>query len=213
MITVLALTLGLGLSPAEPVCRVTDSRVTEISGLTATETGYAVVTPGGREMFLLDRDCRVTGTAALPDRPVDVRDLARQTVPGLGDVTGGALSPDGRYVVLRTGTEAFEYDVVLGDVAKSLAEGTPRVIALDGGPGGVIAYSADGTRLLTVSGQSEIKSFPVPVRGTEPSVAYSSDILLAEEMPSRTTVIAAAAGGVLAVAAMLVFLVRRFKAS
>jgi hypothetical protein len=67
-------------------------------------------------------------------------------------VTGGATSPDGGKVVLRTYADAFEWDVEGGDIVASLTNGKPRITPLPDEPWGeAIAYSADGKTFLTVS--------------------------------------------------------------
>jgi hypothetical protein len=67
-------------------------------------------------------------------------------------VTGGANHPDGDRVVLRTYTDAFEFDVEGGDITGAITDGTPRVTPLPGEPmGEAITYSADGEHFLTVS--------------------------------------------------------------
>lgn len=65
-------------------------------------------------------------------------------------VTGGDISPDGRFVVIRTYREAWEFDVPARP--EKWAHRTPRRIRL--APelqGEAIAYSADGTFLITTS--------------------------------------------------------------
>jgi hypothetical protein len=67
-------------------------------------------------------------------------------------VTGGAVSPDGKKIVLRTYSDAYEWDVVGGDIAKTLTTGTPRITPLpDEEQGEAITYSHDGKYFLTVS--------------------------------------------------------------
>ena len=67
-------------------------------------------------------------------------------------VTGGATSPDGSRVVLRTYTDAFEWDVTDGDVVTALTTGTPRVTPLPDEPlGEAISYTSDGKLFVTVS--------------------------------------------------------------
>ncbi|MFG2054556.1 hypothetical protein ACGFI9_11065 [Micromonospora sp. NPDC048930] len=70
-------------SPAggSPVCRVRDSRLTEISGMAATDTGFVVVNDGAdeasrRRIFFLDSHCRVVRALRYPSRPRDTEDLA-----------------------------------------------------------------------------------------------------------------------------------------
>ncbi len=72
--------------------------------------------------------------------------------PGRLAVTGGAVSPDGKKVVLRTYSDAYEWDVVGGDIAKTLTTGTPRITPLPNeDQGEAITYSHDGKYFLTVS--------------------------------------------------------------
>jgi hypothetical protein len=69
-------------------------------------------------------------------------------------VTGGANSPDGTRVVLRTYADAFEFPVAGGDVVRAITTGTPRVIPLPDEPQGEsVSYDQDGVSLLTVSEQ------------------------------------------------------------
>jgi hypothetical protein len=69
-------------------------------------------------------------------------------------VTAGANSPDGRKVVLRTYTTAYEWDVYGGDVVGAITRGRPRATSLLGEPGGeAIAYNRSGTAFYTVCDQ------------------------------------------------------------
>ena len=72
----------------------------------------------------------------------------------LGDVvlrrliTGGDISPDGRRVVLRTYTDAYEWKVERKDVAGAF-RGEPAVVPVPAAPGGeAIAYDRRGRSLL-----------------------------------------------------------------
>jgi hypothetical protein len=88
ILMVVAVTLlGLGVAvpanaaAAQRVCRVGDSRLTEISGMAATQDGYVVVNdgaddPAGRRIFFLNKRCKVVRTVAYPSRPRDTEDLA-----------------------------------------------------------------------------------------------------------------------------------------
>lgn len=72
--------------------------------------------------------------------------LARQVV------TGGANSPDGSRVVLRTLTDAFEFEVTDGDVVAAISSAEPTITPLPDEPQGeAIDYSPDGEYFLTVS--------------------------------------------------------------
>jgi hypothetical protein len=65
-------------------------------------------------------------------------------------VTGGAVSPDGRTVVLRTYTDAYVWAAPDGDVAAALSGGDRRRIPLPPtAQGEGVTFSADGRSLLT----------------------------------------------------------------
>jgi len=273
----LALPAPAAAAERRRVCQVRDGRLTELSGLAATGSGYVVVNDGSdlashRKIFYLDASCAVVRTVSYPSRPRDTEDLGiardgtlwvadigdndaeRGTValwrlaPGakapvlyrlsypdgphdaealllapsgtpiivtktvgaggvyvpvgplaagratplrrVGEValpvtttsnpfsfagrlviTGGAVSPDGRFAVLRTYADAFEFDVSGGDVVAAVTTGRPRPVALPDEPQGEsVAYTADGTALLTVSEGSDpaILRYPRPDR---PAVA------------------------------------------
>jgi hypothetical protein len=70
---------------------------------------------------------------------------------GRATVTGAARSPDGKRITLRTYADAFEWDLVDGDVVKTLTTTQPRVTALADPFGEAIAYTPDGTSFVTVS--------------------------------------------------------------
>src|SRR5690606_6798547 len=68
-------------------------------------------------------------------------------------VTGAAKSPDGSKVVIRTVSDAYEFEVGAdGDIVKAITEGTPLVTRLpgEGSNSGAIAYSLDGESFLTL---------------------------------------------------------------
>jgi len=74
------------------------------------------------------------------------------SIPGRLVITGGAVSPDGKHVALRTYADAFEFDVTGGNVVGAITRGRPRQIPLPNEPQGEsVAYTTDGTALLTVS--------------------------------------------------------------
>ncbi|GAA2625423.1 hypothetical protein [Paractinoplanes durhamensis] len=69
---------------AQQVCKAGDKRLTELSGLAATGTGYVVVNDGSdegshRKIFYLDRKCKVVRTLSYPSRPRDTEDLGLAT--------------------------------------------------------------------------------------------------------------------------------------
>ncbi len=68
------------------------------------------------------------------------------------EVTGGAVSPDGKKVVLRTYTDAYEWDISSKGIASTLTSSQPRRTALAGEPRGeAISYNRDGSKFLTAS--------------------------------------------------------------
>ncbi|WP_232323451.1 esterase-like activity of phytase family protein [Catenuloplanes japonicus] len=141
--------------------------------------------------------------------------------PGRLVITGGAVSPDGTRVVLRTYADAFEFPVVNGDIIRSITEGTAERIPLPDEPQGEsITYAPDGKSLLTVSeGESPaILRYPsvVPAPAPSPSAPPpASEPALTAPAPSRdvtTAGIAVAAGaGLLVLGALGFGLARRFR--
>lgn len=102
---------------------------------------------------------------------------------GRAVITGGATSPDGRHVVLRTYADAFEYEVTGGDVIRALTAGQPHQIPLPDEPQGeAVTYSTDGRSLLTVSESSgeQAGARPVILRYPLP------DRAAAEQLPADT---------------------------
>ncbi|QSB06366.1 hypothetical protein [Natronoglycomyces albus] len=69
------------------------------------------------------------------------------------DVSGAAMSPDGERVVLRTASDAYEWDID-GDIFSSLEENEPRITPLPGQTGGTIAYDEDGEFVTAGPGDS-----------------------------------------------------------
>ena len=81
---------------------------------------------------------------------------------GNGLVTGAAKSPDGKKVVVRTASDAYEFEVGEdGDIANAIVTGTPVVTRLPNEPaGGAIAYSLDGENFLTLSAKGAATENP-----------------------------------------------------
>jgi hypothetical protein len=70
-------------------------------------------------------------------------------------VTGAAQSPDRKRFVLRTYSDAYEWDAPDGDVVKAIKSGEPRITPLPNEPQGEgITYSPDGKSFLTCSDQT-----------------------------------------------------------
>lgn len=67
-------------------------------------------------------------------------------------VTGAAVSDTGVFVMLRTYSGGWEFDVGDGDIAAALVGGTPRPVPLpESRQGEAVTYTEDGTALLATS--------------------------------------------------------------
>jgi hypothetical protein len=70
-------------------------------------------------------------------------------------VTGAAMSPDRRRMVVRTYADAYEFDLSGGNVIAALTSGSPRITPLPDEPQGEsITYTPDGAAFVTVSDAS-----------------------------------------------------------
>ncbi|SBT46371.1 esterase-like activity of phytase family protein [Micromonospora narathiwatensis] len=167
---------GVAPSPSPaggtPLCQVRDSRLTEISGMAATRSGYVVVNDSAdeesrRRIFFLDTDCRVVRTLRYPSRPRDTEDLALGRdgtiwIADIGDnrrsretVAVWRLAPGGDRPVLHRltypdGPHDAEALLLTGD-------GRPLIVTKQGGAAGVYAPTRDpvpgGTVPMTRRGQ------------------------------------------------------------
>jgi hypothetical protein len=115
--------------------------------------------PNG-EVFRLDTPLPTDNTDGVPLTKVGAFEPRRTGTSnpwgflGVAWVTGAAVSADGTKAVVRTYADAYEFEVTDGDVAAAITSGKPTVTALPDEPQGeAIAYTADGTGLLTVSDQ------------------------------------------------------------
>jgi hypothetical protein len=102
-------------------------------------------------------DAAPSANAIVPLRQagkIDILPTATENVfGGIGHkgFNGGAVSPDGTKVVLRTQADAYEWDVSDGDVLAALKT-QPRVTGLPMEPiSEAITFSADGATLVTVT--------------------------------------------------------------
>jgi hypothetical protein len=67
-------------------------------------------------------------------------------------VTGAANAPDNKRVVVRTYSDAYEWDVSDGDIVKAITTSAPLITPLPEEPQGeAITYSANGASFITVS--------------------------------------------------------------
>lgn len=79
---------------------------------------------------------------------------------GSAQVTGGAVSPDGSVVALRTYTDGYLFAAPGGDVLTALA-GEPVRVPLPGEPQGeAVALTADGTLLSASEGGAPVRAVP-----------------------------------------------------
>jgi hypothetical protein len=140
-----------------------------------------IVTKDAGEAVLYQPASALRAGGTVPLRRVGVFDLPSSgtsnpfSFVGHMVVTGGANSPDGTRVVLRTYSDAFEFQVTGGDVVQAITTGTPQVVPLPDEPQGEsITYDRDGMSLLTVSeqdGPTKPKILRYPRTAPSPSAA------------------------------------------
>lgn len=122
----------------------------------------------------------------VPMKKVGVIQLAATGTSGgpLGELgqkvfTGGAVSPDGKHAVLRTYTDAYEWNVTGGDVASSVVKGKPVRTPLPNEPDGeAISFSTDGKSFLTMADAHSVvidRYTPATASATKPSAAATAD--------------------------------------
>jgi hypothetical protein len=92
---------------------------------------------------------------------------------GTTTVTGAAISPDGTHVVVRTFSDAYEWDVPKGgDLGTVITTGKPRRTPLPNETDGeAIAFSPDGKSFYTASTQHQTSSDTVNILKYTPYVA------------------------------------------
>ena len=87
-----------------------------------------------------------------PGEAATLAAVGRAALPGVLPATGGAVSPDGSRLVLRTYATAYEWPVAPGQSLAAALAGRPRRLVLPSVPQGeAIAYRADGRALLFTS--------------------------------------------------------------
>jgi hypothetical protein len=199
-------------------------RVAEPSGTssaTLTPTSYrlryedhprdaeALLVSGGRVLVVektVGSRAGVYATAG-PLRPGGVVNVLRRVAEvSVPMVTGGDLSPDGRKVVLRNYTAAYEWDVPAGDVVKAFSGEPERVELPRDVQGEGIAYDRDGRSLLTSSEglHAEVHELvDEPVPSPAPSSAAR------ERSAPRGWRLPLLAGGLALAAALVVAVARR----
>jgi len=124
-----------------------------------------LVHPKTGRIYLVTKDARGSGVYAGPEKPAakgvnllrKIADISFNALPAPPGrtrtrsplATGGDFSPDGGRVVIRTYTDAYEWEVRDGDLAAAFKT-KPAPIALPNVPlGEAIAYRRNGRALLT----------------------------------------------------------------
>jgi len=120
-------------------------------------TPILVTHENDRTAFLYTPTAALSATGSVPLKQagkIDILSTVTENIlggAGRKGFTGGAVSPDGTRVALRTQADAYEWDVSDGDVLAALKT-EPRVTGLPV-PGeqysGAITYSSDGTQFVT----------------------------------------------------------------
>jgi hypothetical protein len=133
--------------------------------------------------------------AQLPLRtngPNALRKAGRVAVP---EVTGGDISPDGRHVILRNYTAAYEWDVDGDDVVTALRGQPSRIPLPASGQGEGISYTPDGQGLIV---SSEGQGAPVQqLARRAPAVAASPRAVTSRRVGSLWTAVLVGAAAVL----------------
>ncbi|MBG0559963.1 hypothetical protein [Actinoplanes aureus] len=103
-----AATVSAKATPGKKLCKITDKRLTEISGIVATSKGYVVINDGTTEsakekIFFLDRECAVDKVQDYSgEGPLDPEDLVLSAdgetlwIADIGDNGVRAADPDPR---------------------------------------------------------------------------------------------------------------------
>jgi len=162
---------GLGKAPApsssgaagtpapgagQQICNITDSRLQEISGLAAVDTGYLAINdsnpdPSVMRIFRLDGQCKVTGTTAYPSDARDPEDVAvapdgtvwvadtgdndaKRTTVALWKLAPGEKTPVIHRLTYPDGAKDAEALLINGD-------GTPVIVTREAGKPGIYVPS------------------------------------------------------------------------
>jgi hypothetical protein len=115
-------------------------------------------------------------------------------------VTGGAVSPDERWIALRTYTDAYVWPLTGSDVAGALA-GEPRRVPLPAAAQGEAVSFTARSSALVVAGEglpSDVTVVPLPAGAASPSGAAAADggvsgLLSGDDGPLPVAAAAAAA--------------------
>jgi hypothetical protein len=148
-----------------------------------------LISPNGSQVLIVTKSATGTATvfaAVAPLRttaPTPLQPVAAVRMgslmgrnPGRGAVlvTGGAVSPDGMHLVLRTYNEAWEWDAGDGRLADAF-QGLPRKVVLpETRQGEAITYTSDGGAFL-VSGEQLAPIFRVAIDRPSYAPAEAAD--------------------------------------
>ena len=190
--TVLGALLAAPAAPAEVVCQVQDKRLTELSGLAATPTGYVTVNDGAdeaghRKIFYLDRKCKVVRAVSYPSRPRDTEDLALAAdgtlwVADIGDngenrstialwrLAPGAREPELNRLTYPDGPHNAEALLLT-------AAGTPIVVTKTVGTAGIYVPATPVTAGRTTP-LRRVGSVGLPVTGTSNPFGLGGRLLI-----------------------------------
>jgi hypothetical protein len=127
---------------SEPVCKVTDSRVAELSGLVSDGQHWYGINDGGTkvQVFVFGRDCKVQRVISNSTDPFDVEDLARSAdgtlwLSDTGDnkkvretVALLAVTPQGKATLYRLTYPDGQHDTEALLLDK---KGTPHLVTKD----------------------------------------------------------------------------------
>jgi hypothetical protein len=136
--------------------------------------------PHGRPYIVtkapLSSDVYTPAGAMSTDRPTPLRKVTTLSFPPTGTsggpvgfasqvlCTGGAVSPDGTRLALRTYTDAYLWNIPNGDIAAALEADPVRRIALpDTRQGEGVAFSPDGRSLLTSTEMDPAPIYSIPI--------------------------------------------------
>ncbi len=187
----------------------------------AHDAEAVLVAPSGQVVIVSKGSTSKPRIYAAPGRPAAVGATAPAEVvplighgelnaPGAGGtfsaVTGGAVSPDGHLVVLRTYLGAYVYPVVGDDLVGALLA-TPRSVSLPPQPQGEsVTFTADGRALLVSSEGVDTPVLRIPlVPGDGGGVVRS----LVGTQGSRRPLVVTGAAAVVAVLGLVVLGLRR----
>jgi hypothetical protein len=171
--------IGGGKQPVLHRLAYADGKPRDAEALLIGGDGKPVIitkTGAKAELFVPSAALKADNDVGVPLEKAGEVTLPKTTTPnilgagGRASVTGAARSPDGTKIVLRTYADAFEWDLVDGDVVKTLTSGAqPRVTGLTDPFGEAISYSPDGKQFLTVSDAGDL-DLDISILSYQPSV-------------------------------------------